>query len=695
MRTIGIGLCFLAAWGWSEPVSAQGDMRPLPRPGSGASDRLAVAAEAPAQEDPSDLAIKASAAVPAPRPGDLLEAYSFRLALTAVYRDDWAEAARLAKGDPVAEDLVEWRRLKAGDGQFADYRAFLARNADWPEPDILRARGEPKIPAGTDPSDVIAYFDGNVPQTGTGALRLADALAATGEGDRAKAVIAEAWKSIDMGAAEEAAILATWADTVAPHHVARLDMFLWADDRTGATRMMARVDAGRKALAEARLALQRQAAGVDAALERVPAALQDDGGLAYDRMYWRIEKRRRAEAADLIIAQSTSAEALGRPEEWGSWRRVLARQAMRDGNGARAYALASTHFMPHSTENYDYADLEWLSGYVALRYLKEPAKALTHFRRFTSAVYTPISLGRGHYWVGRALEEMGDTEAAMEAYRAGGEHQTAFYGLLAAEKAGMAMDPGLTGAGEGPDWTTTSLADSSVRKAAELLYFAGARWETIRFLSHLAETLPEDELVALGEYSLTLADPYVAVRVAKQTVRNGPVSIRAYFPLTDLGIELPVEEALALAIARRESEFNIAAVSPVGARGLMQLMPGTAKLMSRKVGQRYAVAKLTTDAVYNATLGSAYLAELIDEFGKNYLLVSAGYNAGPGRPRRWIGLYGDPRSAGTDPVDWIEHIPFRETRNYAMRVAESLPVYRARLTGKVAPIRLSEELRAQ
>ena len=436
-----------------------------------------------------------------------------------------------------------------------------------------------------------------------------------------------------MSAGEEAAILDTWAATVRDHHVARLDMFLWDDDREGATRMMAYVDDGRKALAEARLALQREAPGVDTLIARVPAALQNDGGLAYDRMYWRIEKRRRDEAADLMIAQSTSAEALGRPEEWGNWRRIFARQAMRDGNGKRAYALASTHHIPFTTENYDYADLEWLSGYVALKYLDDPATALAHFRRHTAAVYTPISLGRGHFWEGRALEAMGDSAAAMESYRAGGAHQTGFYGLLSAEKAGMPMDPALTGRGEVPDWQAAPFANSTVLKAAELLFNAGARWETIRFLSHLAMSLPPEQLEALGEYTLTLGDPFVAVRVAKQAVRSGAVSIRAYFPLQDFGIDLPVEKALALSIARRESEFNIGAISPAGARGLMQLMPGTAQLMTRKLGLSYALPRLTTDAKFNATLGSAYLAVLIEEFGKNYLLVSAGLQRRSGAPQ--------------------------------------------------------------
>jgi soluble lytic murein transglycosylase len=291
---------------------------------------------------------------------------------------------------------------------------------------------------------------------------------------------------------------------------------------------------------------------------------------------------------------------------------------------------------------------------------------------------------------------MGDAGAARAAYTAGGQYQTSFYGLLAAQKAGLTMDPALTGGLAAEDWRKAGFVSSSVFQAAQAFYTAGQPWETGRFLRHLAETLAKDQLVQLTDFTLTLGDPHLAVRVAKGAASAGGVAPRAYFPVTDLGPEtLPVSEALALSIARRESEFRATAVSGAGARGLMQLMPPTAQAMSRKLGLPYSRAKLTSDPTYNARLGSAYLAQLIEEFGENYVLVSVGYNAGPHRARTWIEANGDPRDADVDVVDWIEHIPFRETRNYVMRVMESLPVYRARLSGKVEPIRLSEELKAR
>jgi len=495
--------------------------------------------------------------------------------------------------------------------------------------------------------------------------------------------------------AEEAAFLAAYGEVLRPYHAMRLEDALWRRDRDGARRMLKFADAGPAAVGRARLALQSRSGNADRLWQAVPDALAGDAGLARDRMRWLIAQRRRQDAGDLIIAQSSSRDRLGRPETWVEWRAILARQAMRDGSPRRAYRLASTHFLEDGS---GYADLEWLSGYLSLRYLDTPDQALTHFRRFRSAIFTPISLGRAGYWEGRALEALGKPAEAEAAYRDAAKHQTSFYGLLAAERAGVPMDMALTGAEAQRPWQGTAFSQTSVFEAARLFARAGPAYEfeVTRFLRHLAETTAKDELVALGDFTLTLNSPYVSVRVANQIVRQGAVAHRAYYPLTNLGPDrLPVEEALALAIARRESEFNPTVVSGAGARGLMQLMPGTARDMASKLGLPYAQARLTADPVYNAQLGSAYLDHLQDEFGNNITLISVGYNAGPHRARTWSSRFGDPRSSRVDIVDWIEHIPFNETRNYVMRVAESLPVYRARLTGQTAAIALTAELKSR
>ncbi len=681
MAVAGLAVAFEAAALDTSP-------RPALRPGTETVDNAAA---------PERSGVVMSSKSPVPRPADLMDAQKMRLALSAARQGDWTGAGALAgtKGD-VAADVIEWQRLRSGSGGFDDYYGFMLRNADWPGLGLLHKKGEDAIRPGAPAAQVIAYFEGRPPQTGSGALRLAAAYAAQGASEAATAEALRAWRELEMSAGEERAFLTAHGAALKPHHAARLDAALWRGDRKGAARMLGLVEAGQKALAEARIALQREVGNPDPAIDKVPAALRDDPGLAHDRMVWRVEKRRRDLAADLILERSGSADSLGRPMAWAEWRRILARQEMRAGNGRRAYDLASSHRIAFTTDAYVYADLEWLSGYLALTYLKDPARALTHFRQFKKAVYTPISLGRAGYWEGRALDAMGEADAAMAAYRDGARHQTSFYGQLAAEKAGVPMEAALTGRAEAESWRLAPFTRSSVFQAAGLFHEAGQYWETGRFLRHLAETLPEDQLVQLADYTLTLGDPYLAVRVSKRAARAGVVAHRAYYPVTYLGAEdLPVSEALALSIARRESEFHIGAVSGAGARGLMQLMPGTAREMAAKVGLPYSKTRLTTDPGYNAQLGGAYLAHLIEEFGENHVLVSVGYNAGPHRARRWIEANGDPRAKGVDVVDWIEHIPFRETRNYVMRVMESLPVYRARLSGETAPFRLSAELKAK
>ena len=674
---IRIGLSGLLA---AAPVAAQ-DMRPAPRP------------EPAAQAEPVErTTVVMTSQAPMPRPPGLLTGQSLRRALSVARQGEWDTARAFLASGTVEADIIEWQRLRSGRGTFDDYRAFLTRNGDWPGLTLLRKRGEATIPEAAPASLIVGYFSDQPPQTGYGALQLAAALAARDQA-KSRAELLRAWTTLEMTAGTEAAYLAAHGDFLKPHHARRLDDALWREDIAGAQRMMALVGDDWKALARARLALQRRGKGVNALIGKVPAALQDDPGLAHDRMTWRVGQRLRSEAADLILEHSGNAEQLGRPDAWANWRRILARQEMRAGNARRAYDLAHSH---HLKPGSDYADLEWLSGYLALRNLDKPEQALTHFRRFRAAVYTPISLGRAGYWEGRALEAMGQADAAQAAYTDSARHQTSFYGLLAAEKAGLPMDPALTGNGAPGNWQDAGFAKGSVFQAAELFFRAGQPWETVRFLRHLAESLAPQDLILLADYTLTLGDPFLAVQVGKQAAREGTVAHRAYYPVTDLGPDsLPVPRELALSIARRESEFRAAAVSGAGARGLMQLMPATAQSMSKKLGLSYSRAKLTSDPTYNARLGSAYLAQLIEEFGNNIVLVSVGYNAGPGRSRSWIKSFGDPRDPSVDAVDWIEHIPFRETRNYVMRVAESLPVYRARLTGKVEPIRLSQELGAK
>ncbi len=609
------------------------------------------------------------------------------LAMAAVR--DWAGALQTApKG--VGADVIEWQRLRAGEGLLGDYEAFLARRPDWPGLPWLHQKGEVAVARSNRPGRVISYFQTDKPSTAEGALSLIKAFMTAGQMESAANEARRAWLELRFTAAEQADLLGLQGPALQSIHTKRLDALLWAGRSEEATRMLPLVPPGWQALARARIALRAQADGVDALISAVPAPEAADPGLAYERFVWRARKGLLDGATALISERSASAAALGRPVAWAARRASAARDLVQAGRVEEAYRVAAAH---HLTEGGDYAELEFLAGFIALRKKNDPATARAHFQHLQAGVSTPISLSRAHYWEGRAEEALGNYPAARAAFEAGAKHQTAYYGLLSAEKLGLALDAGLLSDLRAPDWRNAGFAHSSVLEAAKLLLAAGDRGLGKRFMLHLAESLSETELAQLADLALELGEPHIAVLIGKQAASRGVILPRAYFPVVDLVPDgLPVSRALALSIARRESEFDVAVISPAGARGLMQVMPGTAQMMAEKTAQDYALPRLTQDAAYNVTLCAAYLQHLVEEFGPAVALIASGYNAGPGRPRRWVTEFGDPRQDGVDVVDWVETIPFSETRTYVMRVVESLVIYRAKLRGAVGVVNVSAEL---
>lgn len=611
-------------------------------------------------------------------------------ALDAARAGNWDNARALAQraGAP-APDLIEWHRLRAGAGSLAEARAFLARNPDWPGLALLRKRTEAQA-ANASTADVLAFFASDPPQTGPGALAYARALVANGQKAAAAQMLANLWPDLALDEGEFQALLAAFPAELAPHHIARTDNLLWRGAQEQAQRMLPLLPSDWQALARARIALRAERDGVDSLIAAVPAALAANPGLAYDRFHWRIRKGRTEDALQLLLERSGSAADLGQPTRWAGWRTYLARSLMREGQAAQAYMAASSHQLPSGSA---FAELEWLSGYLALRYLGDPALARDHFQRLRSAVSTPISLGRAGYWIGRAQEALGDQGAARIAYAEGGQHQTSFYGLLAAERGGLPPDASLRGDQRYPDWRQAQFTQSRVFQAAVLALNAGQTSLAEQFFIHLAEGLDATALGQLGQMAQDLSAPHLAVMIGKEAAGRGitlPGPYYALHPLQDMAMAVPTE--LALAIARRESEFDPAVVSGAGAQGLMQLMPATAAEMAKKLGLTHDPQQVLADPAYNARLGTAYLAHLAERFEGNVVMMAAAYNAGPSRPERWMAELGDPRQGQVDIVDWIEHLPFNETRNYVMRVSESLPVYRARLGRAPHPVPFSQEL---
>lgn len=407
-------------------------------------------------------------------------------AMIALRAGDWSAAQNLATRDgPAARDVIEWHRLRAGLGRPEDVRDFLTRNADWPGLPYLRRQSE-KVFALAGTQDVLDFFEQIPPQTAGGTLIYARALRATGQEDAAQAAIRTAWLSYAMTADEHTEYVEEFGRVLAPLTAQRLDLALWKDWRQTARRLIPRVSEDQAKLALARLALNEGAGNVDTLIEDVPEALKNEAGLIHARFAWRMRKGLRESALELILERSTSAETLRRPEAWARARRDLVRRLIREGSSKKAYRLAAFH---HLSEGTDFADLEWLAGFLALRYLKDPEIALGHFRRFDAAVVTPVSKGRAGYWMGRALQALGQRQDAQRAFELGAQYQTSFYGLLAAELAGFDPDPRLTGQESFPDWRQAAFRNSSVFKAAVILLAADELSLAERFFTHLSEGL--------------------------------------------------------------------------------------------------------------------------------------------------------------------------------------------------------------
>ncbi len=624
-----------------------------------------------------------------------LVAQSLPSAFEAAAKSDWPAAnAQLPQSDALTQDLLIWTWLRAEESTapYTVYRDFLARRPDWPGLERLRAQGELAIPVGTPASDVVAFFAGAQPQTGEGAVKLINAHSAQGDTDGAAKMLREIWRGVSLTEEGQAALLGAYGRSLAPHHTERADAALWAGRTGDALAVLDLVPARDKPALAARIALQRGAADADRLYAALPATERETPGVALARFNHLTARGDYTEAAAFVLSRNGSAAALGQPARWAGSRSTVARWLMREGDYGRAYEVARQHQLS-AADGEAFADLEWLTGYIALRFLADPASAIAHFDAMARAVSGPISMSRAGYWLGRAHERRGDQVSAAAAYAGAAHFQTAFYGLLAAERLGLSLDPDLAGREVFPDWRQAPFVGTDTARAALTLLSAGQRSGAVVFFLQLARQLDRTELGQLDQILAAMNEPFFRLLVAKTALDRGILIPAAYFPIHPLAeMDLPVSPELALSVARRESEFNATVGSPVGALGLMQVMPGTAEMVARDLGLDYDKWRLVNDWEYNATLGARYLADLEERFGPSPVMIAAGYNAGPRRPLEWMDARGDPRQGQIDIVDWIEMIPFKETRNYVQRVTEAIPIYRARLSGQTGTIRFAELL---
>lgn len=620
------------------------------------------------------------------------DASIYRSAFQAVQDNKWPAANTIAgrAKNPLLAKVVLWLDLMRNQSghSFSDYARFVAQNPDWPGQAALQSQGELAMPLSLPPQDVLAWFRGREPLTLAGTMQLARALQSGGDKARAAEVLRRGWAKLDATADEEKEFLGKFGKALkAEDHIARLDRLLWDNRQDAARRMMSRVDAGHRALAEARLGLRNSKGNADKLIGKVPQKLQRDAGLIYERARW----RRRNDLFESIPALFTPPlKSVSRPDML--WREIddAARRALARDEFKVAYRLAVQHGAKDGTP---FAEGEWLAGWIALRFLHDPKTAYAHFTRLYEGVGSPISKARGAYWAGRAAEGLKKAAEAQKWYVDAAQWSTTYYGQLAAQRAGhqgplaLPTMPAATKQ-QRADYFEDELAQV-VLQLHEIEQTDRARTFLLR-LVELAESPTEHRLAA--DLAAALGRNDLVVAAAKTSRLDGIEMVDSLFPTVAITAGERPEKALTLAVIRQESAFQQDAVSSAGALGLMQLMPGTAKGVAKKVGLPYAKGRLTSDPDYNISLGRAYLGDMIDRFGGSYVLAIASYNAGPGRVAEWLVKNRDPRRKNVDTIDWIESIPFSETRNYVQRVIENLQVYRQLLGGTQMALSIEQDL---
>ena len=617
---------------------------------------------------------------------------AYRAAFAAVRAGDWAGASVAAQQ---ARDLLLGKAIRFLDmsrqgssWQFGDVMEFVANNPDWPSERLLRERAEEAITNASD-EEAGRWFARFPPVTATGRLREADYLLAHGQSERAIAEIRQVWVSADFNAFDEKPVLQRYGRYLRQaDDVARLDRLVWDGKEESAHRMLPRVDAGHRAEALARFALANLSKGAEKLVSKVPASLQNDPGLVFERMRW--DRRKDMYDTAIAILEHAPKDPV-RPQLWWAERELLSRHALQDGKISVAYRLASQHGM---TDGANFAEAEFLAGWIALRYLRDTKDAYEHFVRLHNSASRPISLARGAYWAGRAQQDLGNRELATGWYSKAARYLTTYYGQLAAAQIGA------DGKAAGLDDPKPTAQEISAFDQKELVRVVRGLAEAdaadfakpfLLKLSDLAKTPGDYALVAA--LAIDSGRPDLAVTVARRGSYVGVTLLALGYPLTQLPPGGSVEGPLVLAIARQESGLDQSAVSPAGARGILQLMPTTAKLVAKDLQIPFSQQRLLTDPAYNLQLGRAYLEQMLDRFGGSYVLAVAAYNAGPARVSEWQHEMGDPRAKQVDVIDWIESIPFSETRGYVQRVLENLQVYRLRMGDRNLAFSLALDLK--
>ena len=615
-------------------------------------------------------------------------------AIQFMEKSNWKDALKVAKKARAKSiyNFIQWQHLltTGNRASFYDYKEFIERNKNYPRIGRIKYLAEHKMSTQIlSPKDIINWFENRKPLSGFGKMVLGESLILTGNNSEGIKLIKEGWITADLSKSDLKFFRKKYKKYLSSDdYIKRADYLAWENKYWDLRRMLRYLPKDYRLLYTARQLLMRKSYGVDSAISKVPQKLKNDPGLNYDRLKWRRKRGRLESSLEILLNIDNTKEYMVRPEKWWTERSIIARSLIYKKRYETAYKITSKHAMSQGPE---FAEAEWMSGWIAFSFLKDPLLAEEHFKRFYENVGYPISLARGAYWLGRTYEKMGNRELSEKWYKEGAKYLTTYYGQLSHLK----VYPNQKFALYNPMQVDIKISEDFYRKKLvaivhlldDLKKEKYAKY-ILRFLAN--ENINEGSEILAAKLATDISRFDFAIQISKIASYEKRFHHKYNYPIIGVpknvkGRKIP-DSAFILSIIRQESEFDTSANSSAGAKGLMQLMTYTARIVAKQAKIPYSKKKLTKNPKYNINLGSFYLAGLLLEYDGSYPFSIAAYNAGPKRVKYWNKINKNPQKGNIDYVDWIELIKFKETRNYVQRVLENFNVYRFILEQK--PIKL-------
>ena len=617
-------------------------------------------------------------------------------AISEMQKSKWSSSLKIAKKakDKSIYNFIQWRHLLTAGNQasFYDYKVFIDRNSQYPRIEKLRFLAEHKLSTSKiSPKKIIDWFGQTEPLSGYGKMILGESYALTGDKAKGTKLIKEGWITAKLSKNDLKFFRKKFKKFLdAEDYIKRADYLAWNAKYWDLKRISRYLPKDYELLYTARQILMSKGYGVDQAIKNVPEKFKNDAGLNYDRLKWRRKRGRVDSSVEILLKIKNTKDYLVRPDKWWIEREIISRSLIYKKKYELAYKISSNHAM---TEGPEFAAAEWMSGWIALSFLEDPLLAKDHFENFYSNVGYPISVARGAYWLGRTYKKLGDQDLSIKWFKEASNYLTTYYGQLAF----MELDENNTFELSKDIKVEKEYRDYFFKKEIVKLIYLLDELDEDKYTKHILRHLANDNInsgseILAAELATNIDRFDFAIQISKLASYEKRFHNKYNYPIIGTpkyvnGRKIP-ENAFILSLIRQESEFDLSANSHAGAKGLMQLMPYTAKLVAKQAKLPYSKSRLTTDPEYNINLGSHYIAGLILEYEGAYPFAIAAYNAGPKRVRYWKKINKNPQKNQINYVDWIELIKFKETRNYVQRVLENYNVYRYILEQK--PIQMKD-----